>query len=264
MTDMNSIAEGVDLVRLPSGRTLNLRRPRSEGPLDEEELAYCRAHDVELAYDPVQTGWVVLSSEDDLHVRTDKRSASVRVSGKPDGGSITHGRFADLARRYKLRPWHSSEVRTFISLLDNPTIWEYLPEEYPAPLTQDIARDLIEISNQGGHHEVLAVELDGEIVGQVRLAFDARTPEPVEAEISYWLGERYWGRGIASDLVMLFTHLSFQKRSSLTSIFARVHEANAASARVLQKSLYRFESKPSDSVMRIFRVSRTEFNNLTR
>lgn len=51
--------------RLPDGRTLDLQRPRWQGVLDAEELAYCRAHGIELAYDCAQIGWVPASCVDD-------------------------------------------------------------------------------------------------------------------------------------------------------------------------------------------------------
>lgn len=53
------------ILRLPSGRTLDLHRPRWHGVLDAEELAHCRAHGIELAYDCAQIGWVPASCVDD-------------------------------------------------------------------------------------------------------------------------------------------------------------------------------------------------------
>ena len=44
-------------VVLPSGRRLNLNRPRSEGVLDAEELEYCRSNNTPLAYDCLQIGF---------------------------------------------------------------------------------------------------------------------------------------------------------------------------------------------------------------
>jgi RimJ/RimL family protein N-acetyltransferase len=53
------------VTRLPSGRTLDLHRPRWQGVLDAEELAHCHAHGIELAYDCAQIGWVPATCVDD-------------------------------------------------------------------------------------------------------------------------------------------------------------------------------------------------------
>lgn len=145
----------------------------------------------------------------------------------------------------RLRPWRLEDVPRFVALLDNPKVWEHLPESYPDPLTEDLARDLIELSIRSSHHEVLAVERDGEIIGQVRLAFDPGSDDRSEGEISYWLGEPYWGQGVGGQLVAHFTALSFNRHPELASVFARVHQQNAGSARVLEKAGYRSEGTAS-------------------
>lgn len=78
------------------------------------------------------------------------------------------------------------------------------------------------------------------MVGQVRLSFEGRHGPAVagEAEISYWLGVPYWGQGIISAVIPLYTDDCFRRRP-LRSIFARVAVANQASARALEKSCYR-------------------------
>jgi RimJ/RimL family protein N-acetyltransferase len=80
---------------------------------------------------------------------------------------------------------------------------------------------------------VLAIEAGGTVMGQVRLLFSA---DGAEAEISYWLGEGHWGRGIASEAVAAMTARAWAEHPALRAITARVHARNPASARVLAKS----------------------------
>lgn len=147
-------------------------------------------------------------------------------------------------RDYILRPWRPTEAARFRELLDDLRVWEHLPEAYPDPLTDSMASALIEISNSRDHHEVRAIERNGEVVGQIRMLFDGPRSgvdsQEVDAEISYWLGARYWGEGIAGDVIPLFTLLSFRKRR-LASVFARVAEDNVASRRALARAGYRDE-----------------------
>jgi RimJ/RimL family protein N-acetyltransferase len=139
----------------------------------------------------------------------------------------------------KLRPWRESDVPRFVELLDDPRVWAHLPENYPDPLTRDLAADLIELANTSTHHEVFAIEHDGAAIGQVRLSFEGLGTH-ADPEISYWLGVPYWGAGLASAIVPMYTLESFE-RHRITSVFARVADGNRASSRALEKAFYEYE-----------------------
>ncbi len=62
------------------------------------------------------------------------------------------------------------------------------------------------------------------------------------AEIGYWLGEAYWGRGVVSEAVRALTVWAFET-FDLASIYAGVLEWNPASMRVLEKAGYTFEAR---------------------
>ena len=56
-------------------------------------------------------------------------------------------------------------------------------------------------------------------------------------EIGYWVGEKYWGRGIATEAVGVITKYAFQ-RFDIIRLYADIFAANSASARVLEKNKY--------------------------
>ena len=60
------------------------------------------------------------------------------------------------------------------------------------------------------------------------------------AEIGYWLGVEYWGRGIATEAVALVTAWAFDAHG-LLRIFAQPFADNRASRRVLEKAGYVLE-----------------------
>lgn len=60
------------------------------------------------------------------------------------------------------------------------------------------------------------------------------------AEIGYWVGRPYWGRGIATEAVRAVSRLSF-RRLGLASLVAETMECNPASARVLEKAGFRLD-----------------------
>lgn len=201
------------------GEAIRQRR-RSDGVLSGAEIAYCRSHLIALAYDPVQIGWVVAGCDDDID---EDVSEKARPAFKP----------RSLAPTYRFRPWSQTDLPVYRALLDDPAVWAMMYEPYPDPLDDDLARQLIDLSNSD-HHEVLAVLRDGEIVGQVRMLFDAGS----SAEFSYWFGRAHWGKGLGSAILAIHSGRTFVQHPDLTSIFAVVHPDNAASRRALQKAGY--------------------------
>jgi RimJ/RimL family protein N-acetyltransferase len=67
------------------------------------------------------------------------------------------------------------------------------------------------------------------------------------AEIGYWLGEDYWGRGIVTQAVREVTEYAFSK-FDLCRIYAGVFEWNPASMRVLEKCGYRLEARMKKAI----------------
>src|SRR5688572_29755288 len=156
---------------------------------------------------------------------------------------------SDLARRVArardeltLRPWRTDDSAILASLLNSERLWAGLPEPYPGPVTEALATELITIANGWSVRQyVNAAEWHGEPVGQGRLQFDS-SHFIDSAEISYWIGERFWGKGLGSHLVSLFTAESFSRWPQVDHIFANVLDYNLASLRVLEKAGYRHQT----------------------
>ena len=67
------------------------------------------------------------------------------------------------------------------------------------------------------------------------------------AEIGYWLGEPFWGQGIATKAVGALTDYAYA-HLDLIRLYATVFEWNPASARVLEKAGYAHEGRLRKSV----------------
>ena len=203
-----------------------------------------------------------------MHCRLQQRASRLlHEVGAVESSGARQAALSDLTATYTFRPWELSDIETFVKLLDDEEIWFHLDESYPDPLTDEHARHLIEISNTLSSHEVLAVVHGDHVVGQVRLQFmDAKaSPGAVaeDAEVSYWLGRPYWGQGLMTDIVSLYTLNSFRAHP-LQSISAWVREANRGSIRVLEKSGYRYvgrdmSEKARGPEIRVYRVFRSDY-----
>jgi RimJ/RimL family protein N-acetyltransferase len=67
------------------------------------------------------------------------------------------------------------------------------------------------------------------------------------AEVGFWLGERYWGRGILSEVLPAVSNWALQQ-ADLVRLEAFVFEWNIASARVLTKAGYQLEARLRRSI----------------
>ena len=229
----STIASEETIIAMPCGGSIDLDKPRSAGPLSATQVAFCRENNIDLAYDPIQIGWIPVKAPDDIvgdmhspvYRRTALRTHSVT-------GAMTN---------LTLRPWRASDTEVYHALLDDPAVWAHMPTPYPNPLTPDAAAVLIELCNSSNHHEVRAILKGDTPIGQVRLEFENTDDSLGGAEISYWLGRAYWGNGYGSAIVTQYAARSFAEHPSLMSIFARVHKKNAASRRVLESAGFRLK-----------------------
>lgn len=244
---------------LPCGSSLDLTRPRSEGVLSDEELAFSRQNGIALAYDPVQIGWIPAQCEDDIDVPPYETRAGWPGIGQTRSAIAHKPQINARQPQYRLRAWEQSDIADYLRLLNDPQVWTYLPEAFPDPLTEDLASALIELSNASNHHQVFAVLHNAEIIGQVRLLYDVDDADPGVAEISYWLGRAHWGKGIGSQIVALFTKRCFADNPGLTSIIAKVHRDNAGSQAILRKCGYGdARPDPADSDLVILSLGRAD------
>ena len=83
---------------------------------------------------------------------------------------------------------------------------------------------------------VWAIEVEGEAAGGIGIELHTDV-ERVSAEIGYWLGERHWSRGIATEALRAVTAEAF-KRFEITRLYAVPFADHAASVRVLEKAGY--------------------------
>src|SRR5262249_56847751 len=91
-----------------------------------------------------------------------------------------------------------------------------------------------------------AIEVDGEAAGAIGIVL-GQDVHRRSAEIGYWLGEQYWGRGITSEAVRAVTEYAFST-FDLNRIWAGVFDRNGVSAHVLEKAGYSLEARLKSAV----------------
>lgn len=144
-------------------------------------------------------------------------------------------------RACRLRAWFGSDAEALVPLANDPYIARYLSHVFPQPYTRADAERWIREQSNDELAGQFAIEVGGELAGGI--GFIVGTGERVgTAALGYWLGRRFWGRGVMSEAVQGATGWAFETLR-LRRVWANVMEPNVASARVLEKAGYQLEGK---------------------
>ncbi len=146
--------------------------------------------------------------------------------------------------RLRLRPYCDADIPALLPLIGTREV-AATTLRIPHPYTEQDARAFLD-SIQSDHEARLAITLrsDGRLMGGIGLVIQ----EPHQhAELGYWLGASYWGRGYATEAAREMLRYGFDDLR-LHRIFASYFEGNTASARVLQKIGMRHEGVQREHV----------------
>lgn len=149
--------------------------------------------------------------------------------------------------RITLRAYRPGDVDALVQYADNRKVWRNLEDTFPSPYTRANAEEWVAFAASRAPLTA-AIEYNGEAVGGIgyeRLSGVFRCT----AKIGYWLGEPFWGRGIATEALRLATAYAFEQ-DDLIRLQAWVYEWNPASARVLEKAGYILEGRMRRAVIK--------------
>jgi RimJ/RimL family protein N-acetyltransferase len=155
---------------------------------------------------------------------------SPSVPVKPAGPAVT------------LRPWARADAATFLRLAADREIWLNLRERFPHPLTLPAAELWIaDHAEARAPLHAFAVIAAGELAGGLTLR-RREEPHAICADLTFWVGRPFWGRGIATAAVGAATAYAFDTLG-LERVQAFVYDWNAASSRVLEHAGFAFEGR---------------------
>lgn len=132
-----------------------------------------------------------------------------------------------------LRPWKAEDKKNLVNNANNHKIWRNLAHMFPHPYTEADAEFWISFANEPSSSTHLAIEFQGVAVGGIGIISGegvfCRT-----GQFGYWIGEPYWGKGIATAAARAMVQHAWQSLP-LARLEAPVIEWNPASMRVLEK-----------------------------
>jgi [ribosomal protein S5]-alanine N-acetyltransferase len=143
--------------------------------------------------------------------------------------------------RLFLRPWRMADEEALVRHANNRKVWINLRDHFPHPYTREHAREWIGRSLAAPSPQTnLAIEHAGEFIGSIGLV-PLSDVSRFTAEVGYWIGEAFWGRGFAAEALRRFTDYAFES-FSFERLEGWVFATNPSSARVLEKAGYEYEA----------------------
>ena len=155
-----------------------------------------------------------------------------------------------------LRPWARGDSASLVRHANNINVARHLRDRFPHPYTRADAAAFLAHCLAADTISSFAIEIDGQAIGGAGFVRGTDV-ERFSAEVGYWLGEEYWGRGIATESVELLTRYLFEDLG-LLRLFALPLADNAASIRVLEKARYEREALLRSSCVK-YGIPRDQF-----
>lgn len=149
---------------------------------------------------------------------------------------------------FYIRSYEYSDLESLVKYANNYNISKLLRDQFPFPYTKTDAETWL---IHACHQEIetnFVIANEKELIGAIGINLQ----EDVNrfcAEIGYWLGEPYWGKGITTRALKIFSEYAFTN-FNLNRIYAYVFKGNPASEKVLLNAGYKKEGTLRNAVFK--------------
>lgn len=141
---------------------------------------------------------------------------------------------------YTLRIWQENDLESLIKHANNPKIAQFMTNAFPYPYIEENGKAFIKMASTGNPTNIFAIEVEGNAVGGIGIHPQSDVMCK-NAELGYWLGEQYWGRGIITKAIQEMVQYAFEK-FDIIRIYARPYGNNIASQKALLKGGFKLEA----------------------
>lgn len=141
----------------------------------------------------------------------------------------------------KIRPWRMEDAADIAPVINNKNVLDNLRDGIPYPYNKEHAEAFIYsmITSDKNIVYAWAITLDDKAIGSIGV-FRKENIHYRTAEMGYYIGEAYWGKGIGTKAVRDACDYIFNN-TDIIRIFAEPFAYNAASCRILEKAGFAYE-----------------------
>lgn len=140
-----------------------------------------------------------------------------------------------------IREWRLEDKNDLATMLNNKNILNNLRDGLPYPYTINDAEEYITamLSADKTKTFAFAIVVNDIVVGSIGV-FRCDNIHSLTAEMGYYIGEPYWGKGLGTSAVKQICKFIFE-HTNIIRIFAEPFAYNIASCRVLEKADFQLE-----------------------
>lgn len=147
-----------------------------------------------------------------------------------------------------IRSWQKGDEEDLAHQANNKKIFDNVRDLFPHPYTIEEAKKWILFNSKLRPSQNKAIVVDGRVAGSIGM-MRMEDIYRKNAEVGYFLGEVYWGKGIMTIALRQFVDYIFHT-FDIIRISAPVIEHNRASQRVLEKVGFRKEAYHIKSIFK--------------
>lgn len=152
-------------------------------------------------------------------------------------------------KRVLLRPLEEKDAKSLQENINDPDIYKYtltIPHPYEMSHAEWWINHTQERIKEKKAYE-LGIELKetGNIIGGMGICHI--DPAHDSAEVGYWLGKKYWGKGITTEALDLLMNFAFNELK-LHRLHANTFIDNIGSQKVLEKSGFAKEGRRKEAI----------------
>lgn len=154
----------------------------------------------------------------------------------------------NIDKDIKLRSWSIDDLESLVEIANNYSIWQNMRDEFPYPYTITHGSNWLSQIAIPNFDTYLAIFYKDSLAGEIHVKIhdDIRRYSGV---ISYWIGEKYWNKGIATQVIRSFTDYVF-KQLNLLRLYAKIFSSNIGSIRAIEKAGYIKEGHLKNAIVK--------------
>jgi RimJ/RimL family protein N-acetyltransferase len=140
-----------------------------------------------------------------------------------------------------LRPWKFSDAEALALIADNKNIADNLRDVFPNPYSLTDAISWLNIVLPKNDPAVFfAIIYEDNLAGSIGITTKSDIYRK-NAEIGYFLSQKYWGKGFATSAIKAVTSYAF-RTFDIIRVYAEPFADNSASRRALEKAGFKLEA----------------------
>lgn len=146
-----------------------------------------------------------------------------------------------------LRRFEPEDAKKVVQYLEDQEVFRYLSDNLPYPYSLQRGQQFVEAAQENFPLDC-AIVVDGEFAGTIGL-MEKNDVYRCNMEIGYWLGRKYWNRGVITEAIRQMCNVAFGQEG-ITRVYAVVFAENLSSAKALERNGFLLEGRHRNGLIK--------------